>query len=381
MNRLVGRANWLWILIGLTVPAAADCPPGIDPVIDGEFDWVIIGAAGNPPYDGPTFNLMPPNHTGSVSREYRIMRTEISAAQWLEFANAFGPLGDPFRIGRDAREIEPVIGTQYVFQYAPGEEMHLAAVSNIQWRNAARYCNWLHNGKDVSLEALETGAYDTTTFGDSECGDAGLPCFTDDPTHLPGARYWIPTLDEWMKAVHYDPETGWRLYPDGGDEPLVSGSALDPQAETNTEYDGPDEAYSYRIGRYPHVQTPWGLLDASGGVSEWLENIQPYSGSRPFRRMKAGSSRGQLLGLVLDHANRFQSDRADLVTGVTGLRLASRATLDVFADLTGDGVVDFQDLNCVLSEWGTGVADLSGDGQTDFVELTLVIEQWGCESE
>src|SRR5690606_23240620 len=97
----------------------------------------------------------------------------------------------------------------------------------------ARYCNWLHNGKVNEQWAFDTGAYDASTFGRDENGD-----FTDDYTPLPGARFWIPSVDEWLKAVYYDPdrhgpgEGGWWLFPDSSDDPLVIGYPEDG-GETN----------------------------------------------------------------------------------------------------------------------------------------------------
>lgn len=67
-------------------------------------------------------------------------------------------------------------------------------VTGITWRDAARSCNWLHNGKAGGVEALVSGAYDTRTFGE---GPGGIT-ITDAPRHLPGATFWIPTLDEWL---------------------------------------------------------------------------------------------------------------------------------------------------------------------------------------
>lgn len=55
------------------------------------------------------------------------------------------------------------------------------------------------------------------------------------------------------------------------------------------------------------------------------------------------------------------------------------------ADANGDGVVDFIDLNIVLSEYAmsgpsVGAGDLNGDGVVDFLDLNLVLSQFGQAS-
>ena len=51
-------------------------------------------------------------------------------------------------------------------------------------------------------------------------------------------------------------------------------------------------------------------------------------------------------------------------------------------DGTGDGVIDFDDLNLVLLNWGmtgTGIpGDLDGNGVVDFDDLNLVLANWGA---
>ena len=71
----------------------------------------------------------------------------------------------------------------------------------VDWRTCAIFCNWLHNGKSSARSAFLSGAYDVSTFG--YISSAGG--FTDQLTHNAGTSYWIPTLDEWLKAAHFDP--------------------------------------------------------------------------------------------------------------------------------------------------------------------------------
>lgn len=57
----------------------------------------------------------------------------------------------------------------------------------LSWFNMARYCNWLHN----NYGSLETGAY---TLNNANSGIIQKNS---------GAKYWIPSENEWYKAAYY----------------------------------------------------------------------------------------------------------------------------------------------------------------------------------
>ncbi|MBL9002355.1 MAG: hypothetical protein JNK25_14585, partial [Phycisphaerae bacterium] len=52
------------------------------------IDFVTVGAPGNPAYSGPDVNQTVTGR-GSVPYEYRLGRTEVTTAQWMEFYEAF----------------------------------------------------------------------------------------------------------------------------------------------------------------------------------------------------------------------------------------------------------------------------------------------------
>lgn len=47
------------------------------------------------------------------------------------------------------------------------------------------------------------------------------------------------------------------------------------------------------------------------------------------------------------------------------------------ADITGDGIVDVDDLLIVLGAWGTPEGDITGDQNTDVDDLLLILSSWG----
>ena len=243
-------------------------------VPDYDFEWVTIGDPGNEPYQGEIFNIG--KNRGGVDYTYRMSKLETTSGQWLEFIRTAGPLlgdvgwGEPKSFGYLR------FGPGNYVPWTPNPDM--TPVQGIQWREAAMYANWLHNDKANTVEALMDGAYDVSTFGEDQFG-----VFTDQATHHPDAKFWIPTLDEWIKAVHYDPnkggpgESGWWQYPTTSDTAPIEG----PPGEGETSgyfgdwiVDGVEfPSFAIPLGAYPDVTSPWGLLDTSGGASEWTEEI------------------------------------------------------------------------------------------------------------
>ena len=252
-------------------------PPGVEISTEQGIEFVTIGDPSNPAYPGNEFLLN--QGRGSVPYSFRLSRTELTTGQWLEFANNFTTVSS---------EIEQFITSQtgqwaaYTdFSYNGPGRRYIASETipnsvqvpvEISWRMAAYYCNWLQNGRPTTWEAIQQGAYDATTFGE----DTFRGGFTDQLTHSPGARYWIPTLDEWLKSVHYDPHRfgpgqgggGWWNQPGGSNDELIPGAPGVGQTSAGWN----DLAVlTLPVASYATVMTPWGLFDASGGLSEWTE--------------------------------------------------------------------------------------------------------------
>lgn len=203
----------------------------------------------------------------------------------------------------------------------------------ITWRMCAIYCNWLHNNKGADLAAFMNGAYDVSTFSNG-------PLYTDQLTRSPGARYWIPSLDEWMKAAHWDPSKdngdgtvgGWWRYPNGTDVSpvygppgvLIGGRLAEANAGWS-DFNFPGyNPFAVPLGAYQGVVSPFGLVDAAGGTAEWTEFAffdvgEPY----PRGRFYEGSARDNGL-FNRDLINGIGGgERPNIPLSDTGFRIAT----------------------------------------------------------
>jgi hypothetical protein len=320
------RSAAVFGLLALATSAAhAQPPPSYD------FQFVTVGAPGNPVYNDPTWHgLSSVNGRGSVAYQYRMSRLEVTTSQWMEFLNAFSGFASPNPFWRPygpdhwgAQEDPGWTG--------PGERFRLRSVTSagmlpcggITWRMAALYCNWLTNGKGSSPAALAGGAYDTSTWG-----NYGTHYFTDAWTHSPGALFWIPTLDEQIKANHYDPnrygpgQGGWWTYLNSSESVGTPG----PPGSGNTSAGWQDPnltwgEWNIPLGAYPQSLSPWGLLDTSGGAAEWDELV--FNPGLPAERGYTTSWAG-FTGLgIYESIQGISSADPQYGSSYVGLRIAS----------------------------------------------------------
>lgn len=295
-------------------------------VPDYDFQWAKIGAPGNRAYEGGPFpDGLTLNGRGRVNYRYRMSVLEVTTAQWMEFMRTVVPLApNVIEASSDLTPThwggrEPNYG---IYQLRTDvENPGMLPVFGLTWRAAAKYVNWLENGRQASYESILSGVYDASTFTQNPDGS-----FNDQAAHNPGARFWIPTQNEWMKAVHFDPGaedaehpgTGrWWDHPNSGDTALVVGPPGQGQTIAGLKEWIGFNPQDLPLGSYPGVQTPWGLLDASGGASEWTEEFP----GQDFRYLEGTNASTSASAAHLDLV--WSYDGAGPRTHVGGLRLAS----------------------------------------------------------
>ncbi len=261
----------------IAMMSAASSAQGVPP--NYSWNWVTIGAPGNrgtlPSEMG---NLPELAGVGAVAQTFRMATTPVTTSHWWEFMQEYkyfiapenawdgGFRGTLFPAGFDANGVP-----QY---YAPAPAS-LNVANSAGWRYMARFVNWLNNGKPDHTRAtaadFERGVYDTSTFGVDANGN-----FTDITRPAAGAKFWIPNLDQFIKAAYYDPNKygpgreGYWFHPGGQDTPLTPGLPGQPGAQTAYGANINLLGRYPNVGSYPNVSAPWGMLDASGGGVELL---------------------------------------------------------------------------------------------------------------
>ncbi len=328
----------MYVLMATTVADRMTTTAFAQPSSDG-YDWVTIGAPGNAPWTGFSDPISPTYGRGGVNYEFRIGRTEVTTVQWVEFYNAALARPDPLPFAgmrwwgtpiHWGAEVDPNYnGAGVRFRVRTDiADAGMLPVNGISWRTAAVLCNWLENDKSVAPSAFMSGAYDVSTF----TPEISFPTFNDQRQHTPGARYWIPTLDEYLKAAFYDPHHGgqgvggWWTQPNGSDTPLVYGPPPsfggDGSGQANAGFTLPGSAHLLiPLGAYPTVQSPWGLLDLAGGTREWLEEFWVSEDNQYFRVVD-GSRRGGSGGYI-DTLYSYGQDSPWVRSTLSGVRLAS----------------------------------------------------------
>ncbi|MAY73509.1 MAG: hypothetical protein CMJ31_02080 [Phycisphaerae bacterium] len=281
------------------------------------FEFVTIGDPGNRAYSLPSdragslTNFV--DGRGSVSYAFRMSKSEINVGQWVSFANRFTARSEEL----DDLLQPPVtsVATRN-FLPGPGETYSVpAGLERAQVPLSApqvmMYLNWLHNDRPSTVEHLLTGAYDVGSLD-----GAGGIVLNEKAVRQPGARFWIPTLDEYLKAAHYDPakdgtDPGWWDYAHTSDIAPTAGlpsSGDVARGLTTEEIRGLTQGISavhtgLPLMLYPDSVSPWGIHDLLGGRPELIDERNPFD-----RPSFAGDDFNFTVKASSDNALLFLSD-------------------------------------------------------------------------
>ena len=300
--------NALIALLFVTIPLRGDVfqmPAGLR-----SLEMITVGDPENLPDD---------NGFGAVSSPYKIGKFEVTTGQYVEFLNTKGkssPDGSLWFNDMDLVTQGPGVRCgiertgelgSYVHRVSP--ERANRPVNYVSFWDACRFCNWLHNGQGDG--DTETGAYTLNGYA----GTDGRRVQRN-----PGARWFVPTDNEWYKAAYYDSQkqggAGYWDYPTRSDAKPSRDMA---GANAANYYDGSylvPVDYFTDSGAFAASVGPYGTFDQAGNVFEWTEGLRPPL----LRNLWGGSYGSDDGGRNVPAAHQDLSSKSD--TPHAGFRIA-----------------------------------------------------------
>ena len=342
--------------VALAIVGAA--PPTAQAAVT--IDMVTVGNPGNA-NDPLTGNVY-----GAVAYDYQIGQYEVTIQQYTDFLNAVAAR-DPYGLynkdmGSDARvagirrsgssgsytyRVNGPSGTNPAGGDSPGNR----PITYLDWFDAARFANWMHNGQGAG--STETGAY---TLNGAKSGNAVAV--------NPGAKFYIPTESQWYKAAYYSPALnsgagGYYLYAtQSNSAPGNIIGAAPNQANyyadsgtyslTQSPFLVNNQNYLTNAGAFPNSASFYGTFDQGGNAYEWNDLTGAAGALRALRSGFFQSNQGDLT--VFD---RYVAVPVAEFSG-SGFRLAGAADPGspplIAMQVIGDGGGSIQDattgLNC-----------------------------------
>lgn len=270
------------------------------------------------PVEAPGNAADPATGYGAVASSFRMSRSEITLEQYVAFLNAVAQVPANAVIANlwteemasENEDSGPLIlrsglGTKvnpYRYTLAVStkwkDRAGMRPVAWVTWFDAARFANWMHNGSDGDADT-ETGAYTLVNYQTDGVAARNV-----------GARWWIPSEDEWYKAAYFDPSkpggSGYWSYPTRSDLPPRAERVPDAEGEPKLMPRAPaanyNEIYKSLRRKKGGVLTPvcayvsedrmfdsrgpWGTCDQAGSLWEWTEAVYPMS---PNHIVRGGS--------------------------------------------------------------------------------------------
>ena len=224
---------------------------------------------------------------GAVPYAYKIGKNEVSLTQYAAFLNAVAA-EDTFALYNPNMATDRNIaginrdGDSGGFRYSViGDGAR--PVTYVSWFDAARFCNWLHHGRPTGAQTAATTENGAYPLNGATSGGATI-------TRNPGAKFWIPSEDEWYKAAYHQPseELGdvdnYWLYPTKNNEDPGNTIGLVPPSNhanffnnvfsvTQNGTEKPDQNYLTPAGSFPGSASYYGTLDQGGNVFEWNDAV------------------------------------------------------------------------------------------------------------
>jgi sulfatase modifying factor 1 len=277
-------------------------------------NFVTVEAAGN---------AANTNGRGAVGYDFNIQEMEVTNAQYVTFLNSVDPTGSNtlglYNSSMTSSFRGGILnsGSTNGARYLSKNEFANRPVNFVSWNDAARFVNWVA----TSGTSTETGAYQMSSSTPN--------------TRLAGAKFWLPSQDEWYKAAFYNPtSSSYNLYATGssvnGSSPALTVGTLSGSSSVITNPSATTVVYANNgvaIGLTAAVGTSggkssFGAFDMNGNVWELTDT----SGSAGQVLMYGGGY-GQALSVLsaTSVANNLSVSRSTYENQGVGFRIAAVA--------------------------------------------------------
>jgi formylglycine-generating enzyme required for sulfatase activity len=277
------------------------------------ISFVLVTNAGN----APDFN-----GKGAVACNFRIGKYEVNNNQYAAFLNA-AAADDPHSLYSTNMSFNDHGGIErsgapgeYTYAVKPG--LGHQPVVWVDFYDALRFCNWLHNGQP-------TGPQDTTTTEDGAYSLTPEALFAQNVVRNPGARFWLPSDDEWYKAAYHqpaeadgDPGNYWLFPTRSNDAPI---SEPPPGGVNSANACCETGRMATDVGAYTKARSFYGTFDQAGNVQEWTEWTSDFV-LLPYRRVRGGSWN---YNEFYSQSSDFEFDTTDYDAAGIGFRVAGAA--------------------------------------------------------
>jgi len=225
----------------------------------------------------------PQGVVGQVDSFYKIARFEVTAGQYADFLTAVAAIKDTYNLYNPMMDTatDPAgagcnikrQGTEGSYSYSVAGDWANRPVNWVSWGDAARYCNWLTNGKRIGGQTVET-TEDGTYALNGATTDAELRAVVRKSFEA-GGLYCIATENEWYKAAYHANDGATGNYYDHAAARDAEPSSLfdDPDPGNSANYDQMVGAPYFRTeaGEFELSASPYGTYDQGGNVREWNE--------------------------------------------------------------------------------------------------------------
>jgi len=241
-------------------------------------DFVTVGDPGN---------IADTTGYGAVADTFQIMKYEVTNSQYAAFLNSVATTDtySLYNTEMGSRRWGGITrnGSPGAFTYSVKTNMSDKPVNHVSWFDAARFVNWIHNGA-TSSASTESGAY--TILGGQTSGPA--------PAKNSGAKFSIPTENQWYKAAYYKGGSTNAGYWDYATQSTTVPSQVTASETGVGSAGGSGNFANYNLnavwsggGNVTTVGTNggpsfYGAFDMSGNVREWndLDGTFGAKGSR-----------------------------------------------------------------------------------------------------